>query len=370
MDHPADDARVYSKEIRALREVYGEVTLAAPPAFDPAWIGASGAGLTWKELPWYRSPVRLWRNWMAANRVVRSLPGPRIVHVHEPESAVAAWLFRWCDRRSLIFDAHEDYPALRSHHGRGVRRLVIRGFTGLLDRVAARVAGHVITVNEELRGRYERLGARTSVVSNACEDIPDDRLPPARDPGRVVYVGGLSEPRGIPCLIDAVESLLADGVDARLDLAGRVLDEAAGARIASATRAHPDRIRYHGRISRDEVFALLGECSIGVVPFERVSFFEGRPVKLLEYATAGNALVVTDQGPKAAFVREHGCGAVVPPGDRAALAAAIRERIEDGGVRARAEGGRARFAARALNWEHVDRPVLLSVYEEVVRASA
>ncbi len=360
MEHGADDARVYGKEVLSLLERYGRVHLACPPASDASWRPA--AGVVWHELPWYRGPASWFPCWRAATRVVRSIPGPLIVHTHEPESAVAARVFGWCDPARLIYDAHEHYPALRSSHRGALRGWLLRRITAMMDASAARSAGWVVAVDENLGAHYARRGARTAVVSNACGMIPDAALRADRDPGRVVYAGGLSRARGIDVLLEATRWLIESGVDIRLDLAGAVIDPGIGEAIASMVERFPGRVRHPGVLRHDEVLSLLGTTSIGVIPFRRVPFYTGRPVKLLEYAMTGNAVVATDQGPKADFVRTHGCGAVVPPGDAGALADALARRINDPEL-ARAEGGRARAAAVALCWEVVDRPVLLSVYD-------
>ncbi|HHN78355.1 MAG TPA: glycosyltransferase [Phycisphaerales bacterium] len=363
MEHGADDARVYGKEVLSLLEKYGEIHLACPPASDASWRPA--AGVVWHELPWYRGPSSWPSCWRAATRVVRSIPGPRIVHTHEPESAVAARLFGWCDPSRLIYDAHEYYPALRSSHRGALRGWLLRRVFSMMDSSSARSAGCVIAVDEDLAAHYARRGVEAAVVSNACGMIPESALRADRDGGRVVYAGGLSRARGIDVLLDAARRLIGAGVDLRLDLAGAVIDPAIGEAIASAAAEFPDRVRHLGVLRHDEVLSLLGETSIGVIPFRRVPFYTGRPVKLLEYAMTGNSVVATDQGPKADFVRAHGCGAVVPPGDAGALADALAERIGDPEL-ARAEGARARSAAVSLCWEAVDRPVLLSVYERLL----
>ena len=369
MDHAADDVRVYEEVVHALAAVYGGVMLASPAAWDSMWAQRSADAVTWRELPWCRSPVWLWRNWQAATTVVRSLEDPLVIHVHETESAIAAWWLGWCDCGQLIYDAHECYATLRSHQVSGWKRWIIRRFSGLLDRLASRVAGRMSTVNEELRDFCACRGARVSIVTNACQDVQASALSSDRRPGRVGYVGGLHRARGLGTLMDAVDRLLREGSSVELDLAGKVLDDRIGARIEAMTSLWPDRVRFHGRLRHGAVLSLLGETSVGVVPFHRMGFYQGRLVKVLEYAMMGNALVVTDHGPKAFFVREHEYGAVVSPDDVEALTTALRARIVDGAL-TRAEGDRARAAAGGLSWDAVDRKVLLGEYAEVMRDSA
>ena len=68
-------------------------------------------------------------------------------------------------------------------------------------------------------------------------------------------------------------------------------------------------------------------------------------------------------------MRRHGCGALVPPGDAAALTEAIAERLDDP-ARARVEGQRARVAARAKVWEVTEWPKLRRLYAERLERAA
>ena len=159
---------------------------------------------------------------------------------------------------------------------------------------------------------------------------PDD----AGDSGavRVLFVGGDLERKGGLVLLDAVRRLRADGIDVELDLVTR--DDAPaqdGVRVHHGLGPNdPELIRlYH----RADVFCLptLGDCL---------------PMVLSEAGAVGLPLVSTAVGAIGEIVRDGETGLLVPVGDAAALAAALRQLAEDGDLRHRLGEG-ARRVVRA-----------------------
>jgi glycosyltransferase involved in cell wall biosynthesis len=79
--------------------------------------------------------------------------------------------------------------------------------------------------------------------------------------------------------------------------------------------------------------------------------------RLVDLMWLGLPLVVTDGGSMAAVVREEGAGIAVPPGDPAALAAAVRALLADPDRRHLASGAARRWAA-SRSWPSVAAPLL------------
>jgi glycosyltransferase involved in cell wall biosynthesis len=140
--------------------------------------------------------------------------------------------------------------------------------------------------------------------------------PPEPPPLRLVTVGRLVEEKGYDVLLDALVRLRDDGLRVRLDLVG---DGPLG--VSLATKAAPlgDDVAFHGARSRDEIAALLAGAHALVVPSRR----EGLGMVALESLAVGCPVIASATGGLIELVGE-GDGALVPPGDPDALAAAIR----------------------------------------------
>jgi glycosyltransferase involved in cell wall biosynthesis len=155
-----------------------------------------------------------------------------------------------------------------------------------------------------------------------------------RSAARVVYAGRLQPVKGVRVLIEAW-SVLAAAHSARLAIAGDGdLREELEAR--SAQLGLGKRIEFRGDI--DDVPALLRDADIYVQP----SFQEGMPNSVLEAMAAGLPIVATQVSGNVDLVTDGDNGLLVPPGDAAALAAAIGRLLEDPAL-ARRMGERSRM---------------------------
>jgi glycosyltransferase involved in cell wall biosynthesis len=122
-------------------------------------------------------------------------------------------------------------------------------------------------------------------------------------------------------LLDAFARVAAEVPDVDLVLTGGAgADEEA---VASAVAALGDRVLRLGRIPRAELDAVLAAAEALVFP----SAFEGFGLPVLEAMAAGVPVLCSDLP----VLREltGGAAVLVPPGDAAAWAAAIRDRLAD-----------------------------------------
>ena len=216
----------------------------------------------------------------------------------------------------------------------------------LADRLLGRATDHFIFVSEEVQSFYEQRLAlrpgRFQVVHNGVDLAPFERLPPpaaarARlglPEGRPVagVVGRLDPRKGHQHFLDAM-ALLAR--DANPPLGVIVGDGQARESIAAQreTLGLQDQVRLVG------YWPDLAEAFAAIDVFVLPSLMEGHPLAILEAMAAGKPVVATSVGGNARAVRDGETGILVPPGDPAALADAIRSILQDP-VRA-AEIGRA-----------------------------
>jgi colanic acid/amylovoran biosynthesis glycosyltransferase len=171
-----------------------------------------------------------------------------------------------------------------------------------------------------------------------------------RHPGsplRVLCVGTLHEVKGQAHLVDACRLLIVHGTDVTCRLVGEGPDRTALARRIAAGGLS-DRVELVGARTRPEVVAELAAADVLVAPSvpTRAGKREGIPVVLMEAMSSGVAVVASALSGIPELVEDGVSGLLVPPGDAAALAAALRRLHDDSGLRARlAAAGRARVLA-------------------------
>ncbi|WP_203897759.1 glycosyltransferase [Virgisporangium aliadipatigenens] len=181
-----------------------------------------------------------------------------------------------------------------------------------------------------------------------------------RPGGGVVYAGRLSPEKGVDTLIEAVGRL--DG--GTLDIAGEGPSRAELQALAGEVA--PGRVRFHGRLARADLHALIRTAAVAAVPSR---WHENAPLAVLEAFACGVPVVATSLGGLPELVRDGVDGAIVPPADPDALAAALGGLLRDPD-RALALGraGRDLVARDFTPDAHLAR--LDAVYAEVRHAGA
>ena len=164
----------------------------------------------------------------------------------------------------------------------------------------------------------------------------------ARDPALVAAAGSLIEKKGHQVLVDACRLLVARGLAVRCEIAGE-----GPLRGALERRIDQEGLRGHvtlrGHLPRDETLGLLARASVAVlasVPSASEGE-DGIPVALIEALARATPVVATSVSGIPELVVDGETGFLVPPGDPAALAAAIERLLRDPGLARRlGEAGR------------------------------
>ncbi|MCB0032089.1 MAG: glycosyltransferase family 4 protein [Anaerolineales bacterium] len=142
----------------------------------------------------------------------------------------------------------------------------------------------------------------------------------------ILHVAHLRPIKDHPTLLRACARLCEEGVGFELWLVGYGPEEARLQALA-AELGLADHCRFLGR--REDIPALLAAADIAVL----CSRQEGLPGALMEAMAAGRPIVATDVGGVPELVLPEETGLLVPPGDPAALAVALRRLLADPALR-------------------------------------
>jgi glycosyltransferase involved in cell wall biosynthesis len=195
-----------------------------------------------------------------------------------------------------------------------------------------------ICASNELAGSARRLGAREVRVIPSGVEIPETVREPDLSP-EILFAGRLSPEKGIHVLLEAARGL-------PLVVAGAGPVEVPGAL---------------GFVPHDELLRLYERAAIVVCP----SLREGYGVVCAEAMAHGRPVVASAVGGLKDLVVDGETGLLVPPGDPAALRAALERLLADGDLRARL-GAAARERAREhLSWAKATESTL-AAYRDVL----
>ncbi|WP_433323797.1 glycosyltransferase family 4 protein [Spirillospora sp. CA-294931] len=238
-------------------------------------------------------------------------------------------------RVATIGQDHMNLPSYRP----GLRAEIARCYGGLT----------VVTVlTERSRQDYEDLltGTRTRVVRipNALPVPPGNPSP--RDRKTILAAGRLTRQKGFDLLLRAYEPLAREHPDWTLRIFG-------SGRKRARLRAMITELGLEGRVElRPRTPDLPGEMVRSSI-FVLSSRHEGMPMVVIEAMAKGLAVVAFDcpTGP-GEMITHRTDGLLVPPGDVARLTEALRELIEDPGLRDRLGEG-ALVASKAYDLDDI-----------------
>jgi glycosyltransferase involved in cell wall biosynthesis len=249
-----------------------------------------------------RRPDVLHLQWLAAPELDRRLLRPRV---------------------PAVFTAHDLLPR-RTAAKRSLWRTLLSRF----DRV--------VVHSESGRAVMAELGVDATVIPHPV--FPSD--PARRDDGRTLLSLGTIRPyKGLADSIAATK--LVDG--ARLLVVGDPLEPLNGYRTQAGDSAEW-RLGY---LAQSEIERALGEATVALFPYRPELDQSGA---LLQALGAGVPAVAYDVGGIAEPIRRFGAGRVVEAGDVDALAAAVRDLLDDSAALADARAG-AHRARETLTWD-------------------
>lgn len=336
--HDPQDARIAVRELSALLADGHDVTMVAP---FTAYGRAVPDGVAGRDIARShgRSRAKAVRE---ARRTLREARGHAdLIILHDPELLLAV---RGQRRRlgsmRIMWDVHEDVPTLFSMRSwvprwaapplRTVARALLRWAERNLE---------IIVAEESYLTAFKQ---PHPVVPNAVT-IPPSVPPPSGN--QVVYVGRVTQQRGAAEMIALAHELRGH---ARLVVMGSADSDV----TEGLERAVGDGVlEWRGFVPNDEALAAIEGSIAGLsllhdVPNYRYSL----PTKLAEYGAHGVPIISTPNPSSAAFVERDGAGVLVPFGDVAAIAEAVRAFIADPHKAAQAAAGGRTTARELYDW--------------------
>ena len=288
-----------------------------------------------------------------------------IVHLHDTLPVLI--------RRSIKRARKEKIPVVTTFHNDYIKtslsgKILKRIRWALQGRRTLHSSNARIALTPYYANHLKNRGVHKSidVLPNGFEPVAEDAARPASLPVSIeehplfVFVGRLSEQKGLDVLMDAWDLLCHQGEpNACLAIAGSgELDAWLDKRIDSSK--YPDSIAKLGRIDDAEKRWLFEQAKGVLIP----SRFEGLPTVLLEAMHAGAPTVMADVNDLGRLVTEPNAGLSVAPGDSQDLLKAIKTLLQadDDHIKQWSENGHE--ASKPYLWSNVVDD-LLEVYKRV-----
>jgi glycosyltransferase involved in cell wall biosynthesis len=289
---------------------------------DCTYVATHRSGSNWRKLlvaltGWMRILVRL-----------HTMDAP-LVHV-QLSSRASFWrkavvcLLARLARRPYLLHVHGSEFADFYHECSPARRRIVRA-------VLAR-ATLVLALSEAWRAILQQIspGARIEVLTNAVPLPPPDAMAVPSRPPTLLFFGEIARHKGVFELAQAFARVADELPQLRLIYAGTGSGVEETRRLIEQFRLG-SRVRFTGWLQAQRKQATLAGATLFVLP----SFVEGMPMALLEAMSFGLPVIATPVGGVPEILTHGHDGLLVPPGDIAALAAAIARLTSDPELRQR-----------------------------------
>ena len=357
--HDARDDRIFHKQAMSLAGAGFDVSLIA------RWTPQMDSGPIQKvSLPEFHGKFdRIFRGtWCAFWLAMKAQAG--IYHFHDPELLPLGVALKLCGKR-VLYDVHEDYSKkILSRRLPAVVKIFASKCLRVFETVCAWSFDGIITADSYVASLFP--SAKTRVIAN-YPPLEFVRRPTIARRGldsvfRVVYVGGISQIRGIGKIMDVLD-LLGDA-PIEFHLAGDVADKNLLKRLINHSR-----VVYHGVLPWENINQLLAQADVGMVLFQPVPAFTYYPgeniIKLWEYLGMGLPVIISNFPKLKQLVETLDVGIAVDATDPAAIAAAIQELRNHPSLRRKlGENGKA-VVQNERNWAK-EAGKLVGIYQKLV----
>lgn len=260
-------------------------------------------------------------------------------------------LLRGARHISVVYDL---YPDVVIDSGALRNPLLVRA-ARLLERLSYRISDRVVVLSDGFRRALEARGVASDKIAVVPVWLDPDELKPAsRDNAWrreqripleqkvVLYAGTIGLVSGARVVLDAADRL-RDRPDILFLLVGegRLKDELE----AEAARRGLPNVRFLGFQPRGRLREVQATADLSLVTLAPGRGRTSVPSKVVGYLAAGRPVLasVDLDSDTAEAIRAGGCGALVEPGRADLLASSVRTMLDDPGLPALGEAGRAFF---------------------------
>jgi glycosyltransferase involved in cell wall biosynthesis len=336
---PAGGMAMQTRQLcELLQSVSAQVAVVQSNApYRPAFLG---------HMPGLRAVARLlpyvWRLWVAAGR-------SDVMHL----MANSGWSWHLFATPAIWAGWLRGVPVVVNYRGGEAATFLDR--SGRAVRASLRHAACLIVPSGFLQGVFGQHGVQASIVPNIV-DLSRFYPAPCRPPQHHLLVARNLEPLyDNGTALRAFAAVLAKHPQARMTIAGSGPQEAELRALAN-TLGIAAKVRFAGRMSRQDMAELLRQSSVSINP----SLADNMPNSVLEALASGVPVVSTNVGGVPFLVQDGVTALLVPARDAAAMAAAVLRVLESPPLADRLAAAGVQEASQ-YTWARVG-PRLAAVY--------
>ncbi len=257
----------------------------------------------------------LFRFWLAARQHLAKLH-PDLIHCHDFDTLPVGLAWGKLHHIPVIYDAHEYYADLVRPRLNGFIGMILYKIISTTQRICAKIADAVVTVDETLADNYKHLNQHVLVLGHFPQKIFAEIPNPifTRPVLTMLYAGRISIDRGALLYIDILNHLLDLNIPARLVFAGAITPSTDERSIHQHALGLEKYIEYTGWIPYHQMQDIYHSADVGLSILQPLPrYVAALPVKLFEYMACGLPVIASNFPAISIIINEEKCGILVNP---------------------------------------------------------
>jgi glycosyltransferase involved in cell wall biosynthesis len=281
--HSIDDSRIFYKECVSLSKY----------DYDVSYIAKSSNNINFQKKKYLGVNLFLLKS---NNRLINNLLVLRqclkfhVIHFHDPELIIAG-VFLKILRKKIIYDVHENYRQTilnKNYINKNLKWILVKAII-FFEFLANKHFNAIVVVTPKIGSLFSN--KKTILVRNFPLLFPNTILHDiSKEKNVIIYIGSLSEKRGIREIIKATEFFKET---AELWIAGQWSDDKF--RDTCQNMKEYKNIKYLGNLNHEEIPQLLRNSTIGICTLHpTISYIESYPIKAFEYFQNGLPVLMSN----------------------------------------------------------------------------
>ena len=321
--HKNDDVRIFHKEVLSLKKKGFNVSLIAQGQKDEI---VNGVNIYHVPCSKNRVDRFLFTNIRILFRIIKI--NPKICHFHDPDFILGAFFLRLLGKK-IIYDVHEDVPKqIMSKYWipKILRKLISISFN-IFEKIISNIFfSSIVVATPDIAKNFSNKKTITVMNYPVLDKFHSD-INFNQKENSIIYIGSISESRGIKELLLAFKNINDDKIN--LYIAGnfenKIIEEEVMKQIDDV-----QNIIYLGFLNWDDIIKYLSKSKIGIVTLHPIeNYITSYPIKLFEYMAMELAVIGSNFPLWEDIIVSNECGLVVDPLQPKEIAQAINDLIND-----------------------------------------
>ncbi len=293
-----------------------------------------------------------------------------IYHFHDPELIPTGVVLKLLGKK-VIYDVHEDYgkQILSKPYLPKITRNAIACLTKTIEYMSSNIFDGIITATDDILKNFthhkKAISVRNFPVLSTylyVKKLNDNE----RDVFNLIYIGGVTEIRGISQIIKALE-FIDSNRKFKLILCGRFYPPDYEREVRGLKGF--EKVEYLGWKDPHDIPEFLIRADAGIVCFlPEPNYIKAMPIKLFEYMATGLPVIASNFPLWKEIVEGNKCGICVDSLKPEDIAKAIKYLIDHPRIRKEMGKNGRKAVIEKYNWER-EKKKLINLYRELLKGS-